>query len=133
MADDVEPMTYRDSGHVWCTSANSNFQVARSSWPNPANKRIQLQKILITNMNGAATTVHLWDQDLSNTTTLGRGSGSVGGSLISIGVGAGNSSGVGGTTVTIPDNDCTIEYFGSGIAAMSTQINVLVCCEYDVV
>lgn len=131
--DDVEPLSYRQVYHVWITSANTNFQLARSPWPTPSNKKLQIEKILVTNMNGGATTVHIWDQDLSNTTTVGRGSGSIGGSLLSVGAGAANSSGVGGTTITIPDNDCPAEYFGAGIAVMSTQINTFVSAEVDIV
>jgi hypothetical protein len=147
LSDDVEPLSYRQTRGIWLTSANSNFQLVRAPWPAPSNKKLQIEKLVITNTNGAPALVHLWDQDLSNTTTVGRGSGSIGGSLLAYGVGGAagttttasgtvqvsSASGVGGTTLLVNDTSQTAEYFGAGIAAMSTAINVFLSVEYDVI
>lgn len=128
MTRESEPFCFPDEYNVRITSANSNFQVARAPWPDPVNKYFVLKTVHVTNLDGAATAVHLWDQDLSNTTPAT--AGSAGTALVVLEGAASAASGVAGAT-TRYENLPPRKFF-AGIAAQASRINVHIAVEVDV-
>jgi hypothetical protein len=128
---DYEPFTWRDSYNVRVTSANATFQLARMPWADPINKYGRLKKVVLTNLDGAGATVHMWDQDQSSSTPATRGS--AGTALVVLGVGAGAASGVGATTAVFGEKDLPAEPFQGGISLQATRINVHVSAEIEFV
>ena len=129
MVSEMEPFGMPERYEVRITSANSNFQVARSPWPSPVKKYLIVKAVHISNFDGAAGSVHFWDQDLSNSTPPT--AGSAGSALVVLGTSASAASGVACTTdkyENIPPKK-----FYAGIAAQATRINVHIAVEVDVV
>lgn len=118
-----EPFTYTLTKKVTGTSANLNFQLTRVPWADPFNLTYHLKEIHITNPDGAAGQVLLWDQDLSNTTPASRGSASVDGAVYVAGVAASGSSGTGLTAVITLANPLK---FDAGIAMQVSKLNMTV-------
>lgn len=128
---DYEPFTWRDTYSVTVTSANSTFQLARMPWADPVNKMGRLKKVAISNLDGAGVTVHMWDQDQSNSTPTTRGS--AGTALVVLGVAGAGASGVGAATVLFGEKDLPATAFNGGISLQATRINVQISAEIEFV
>lgn len=116
------PYSWTQEYNLTVTSANSNQQLMRASWP--LNLTAKLLSIRITNTTGDASggQVVLWDQDLSNTTPATRGS--AGGFLAIFGVGAAGASGVAATTIEYGrEGGGTTPDFNAGIAVQASRLN----------
>lgn len=128
---DYEPFTWEDTYNVRVTSANTTFQLLRAPWADPVNKKIRLKKVAITNLDGAAGTVHMWDQDQSSSTPTTRGS--AGTALVVLGIGAAGASGLGGSTTVFGEKDLPAEEFLGGVSVQATRINVQISAQVQFV
>jgi hypothetical protein len=108
-------------------SGSAGTMITRAPWPAPANKYYVIRKLIVSNTTavtsgGAALSLAIWDQDLSNTTPVARGSGLL--PLITVPL-AGNASGGAGSlsAMTVLGQDqLPPEYFQAGIT-VSTVIS----------
>ena len=119
---DYEPFSWEDSYNVRVTSANTTVQLARMPWADPVNRVGVLKKVCITNLDGAAAVVHMWDQDQTSTTPTT--AGSAGTALVVLGVAASGASGAAGTTVVFGEKDLPQRRFLGGISLQCSRINV---------
>jgi len=123
-----------DANCVFAGATNSGVMIARAPWPAPVNKYFVLRKVVATQTNfTSGGFMAIWDQDLSNTTPVGRGSGS--GPLLQVPLAPLSSGTPGGPTMTILDIDaCPQQYFQAGVV-VSTNVSgtANVCMEFDVV
>jgi hypothetical protein len=119
---DYEPFTWSDTYNVRVTSANSTFQLARMPWADPVNRVGILRKVAVTNLDGTAAVVHMWDQDQSSTTPTT--AGSAGTALVVLGVGAAGASGTSATTAVYGEKDLPARAFLGGISLQCSKINV---------
>ena len=134
-------MTVVKHGSVGVT--NSGVMITRAPWPAPTNKYYVLRKIIATQTTATGASggsLAIWDQDLSNTSPVARGS--AGGPLLTIPVtpllGASTSGAgvVGGSaTMTVLDlNACPREYFQAGVTCLPTISGAVnISLELDVV
>lgn len=114
---------------VRVTSANLDFQLMRASWAAPYQLRARIKKLVVSNRNGVAGAIFIWDDDLSSTTPPIRGSAAA--PLITIGVAASPASGVSASNTVLDEDDLPNEEFDSGIALQGTQINMAVMAEVE--
>ena len=129
------PFGYTVPKNVRITSANSNFQLTIAPWmAEPFGKTLIIEDIEIANLNGGAGTLHLWDQDLTNSGAPSP-RGSAGTALISIGFAAANASGVGASQTNVSFNDGSLEAreFRAGIAMQASVLNVQVMANIRIV
>lgn len=126
----ITPFTYRVSKTLRITSANSNFQLSRAPWPDPVNRIYRIKQLVISNPSGAAAQVVIWDQDLSNSTPVARGS--AGGALINVGVAASGASGTYSAAEKFDEGQLPDVFFQGGIAVQANQINVAIAAELEV-
>jgi len=124
--------SYSETYSFIVLSANTNFQLARSPWPAPVNKKMVLQKLSVTNTlpSSLGGQIVIWDQDLSNSTPPTRGS--AGGAILTVGVQAGSVSGVTATTMLISETQCPEESFIGGLAMQSTLVNTTVSATFRI-
>ena len=125
----IPPFAYRETYTLRVTSANSSFQLARAPWADPVNRYFELAKVYVSNLDGAACAVHMWDQDLSSTTPAT--TGSAGTALVVLEGGASAASGT--AALTSKYEDPPAQKFFAGIAVQATRINVSLTVEVDVV
>ena len=125
-----EPFSYRLTHTASIASGSVSTQIARMPWQSPVNKPGRLKKLAVTNtIFGAAGTISIWDQDLSNTTPPT--AGSAGGAILALEITAVAASGVGSKTVFYAENDLPEVEFIGGLAAQSTLPGVKVLAEIE--
>lgn len=107
-------------------SGTAGTMITRAPWQSPVNKYYVIRKIMVANassaLSGGATTsltLNLWDQDLSNTTPVARGSGVL--PLITVPLN-GSVSGAAATNplTVLGETQLPFEYFQAGITACTT-------------
>jgi hypothetical protein len=126
------PFSYRVVKTKKITSAGVDTLLTRAPWQAPINKYYRIIKVVITNYNGSAGTLSLWDQDLSSTTPATRGS--AGAALVNLSCPGPAASGAGiSNTVTFGSDALPNERFEAGITAqMSNSLNTFVMLELSV-
>ena len=134
-ASDRRPFSMPYVGHA--SSVSGTTMVSRAPWPAPVGKYFVLRKLVVsynasTLVSGAA--IGVWDQDLSNTTPIGRGSG--GGPLITVPLVPSWVSGTTMASMTVLDIDaCPQESFYAGltVGTVATNSGISISFEADVV
>ena len=120
--------------HTTLGSVSGGFMITRAPWPAPSNKYYVLRKVLISNASAVSSgsVFGFWDQDLSNTTPVGRGSGAA--PLVQIPITAALSGITGGAFVS--QDQCPPVFFQAGVCVNSVPANasgVSISLELDVV
>ena len=141
---DRRPFSMPYVNHVVTLGAvNNATMIARAPWPAPVSKYFVLRKLVATvNPNAVSFSggiLGIWDQDLSNTTPISRGSG--GGPLLVIPLVPSGQTALAsgqpiaaGASMTILDIDsCPQESFFAGITCQASISGVGVSFEADVV
>lgn len=107
-------------------SGAAGTMITRAPWQAPVNKYYVIRKLMVSNASsatsgGGSVTLNIWDQDLSNTTPVARGSGTL--PLITVPL-VGNASGgaLVNTMTVLSDTQLPFEYFQAGIT-VSTTLN----------
>ena len=114
------------------TSAATATQLLRIPWADPYNMKARLKKLQITNTVSGNCSVYFWDADLSNTTPVTRGTGTITNALLHIGIAASPIASGGGTTVTYSEDQLPALEFEAGIAFAATNINTQVSGEFEI-
>lgn len=139
-ASDRRPFSMPYVNQTNSVTAGTATMIARAPWPQPVGKYFVLRKLVATINPGAGAVsgglLSVWDQDLSNTTPISRGS--AGGPLFTVPlIPAQLSSGNGVTapSMTILDIDAcpqqifqaglTIQTALSGISTISFEADVI--------
>lgn len=129
-------MPYVANAIVAGANTNANM-VARAPWPQPVGKYFVLRKLVIAGLpaNISGALLNIWDQDLSNTTPIGRGS--AGGPLMVIPF-VGVISGLSASMTVLDIDACPQQMFQAGLTvALQTSAtvsgNLTVNAEMDVV
>lgn len=138
-AADRRPFSMPYVNHVTNVVANTATMIARAPWPQPVGKYFVLRKLVATytGLTSGGVSLAVWDQDLSNTTPIARGS--AGGPLLvipatQVGSTAGQASGISIPSMTILDIDaCPQEMFQAGICIQSFASGLTVSFEADVI
>lgn len=139
-AADRRPFSMPYVNHANNLTVSTATMVARAPWPSPVNKYFILRKLVVTAAPGFAATsggfMGVWDQDLSNTTPIARGSG--GGPLFTVPLNPvfmGSGNGTTAPSMTVLDIDaCPQEIFQAGVCVQSNISGVqTVSFEADVV
>lgn len=97
------------------TPINTNFQLMRIPYPAPNASKTILLGLQFSNPNGTAAIIKIWDQDLTDSSTVAGNRGSSSAPLY---------------TVTVPANGDNVQdvitrpYFQTGIACQTSQNNV---------
>lgn len=106
---------------------SGNFMLTRAPWQSPVNKYYVIRKLIATNMqtgfnvSSGGIIMSLWDQDLSNTTPVARGSG--GQPLLVVPVGGASGTAAIGMT-SLSNAQLPQEFFQAGITMTSTPANI---------
>lgn len=129
-------MPYVGSALVQQQTSTNYTMLARAPWPQPVGKYFVLRKLVATSQTAAMVSggvLNVWDQDLSNTTPIARGSGGL--PLLSIPITPVVVSGQPCQGMTILDIDaCPQQFFQAGITCQtSASGGVLVSFEADVI
>lgn len=136
---DRRPFSMPYVGHsavLTAITATSGAMVARAPWPSPVNKYFVLRKLVVT-VNAAnltsGGTMPVWDQDVSNSTPVSRGS--AGGPLLVVPlVPSVPLSGITQASLAVLDIDaCPQEMFQAGITVAPNVSGCTVSFEADVV
>ena len=106
-------------------SGTAGTMITRAPWQAPSNKYYVIRKLIVSNMsavNSGQLSLAIWDQDLSNTSPVARGSGLL--PLISVPVNYAVSGG--GTASTSPltvlaQDQLPPEFFQGGITVSTVQ------------
>lgn len=111
------------------SGGSTGYMITRAPWQTGSNKYYVIEKLIITNgavaASGLPTTLNIWDQDLSNTGPVARGSSA--GPLISLpipmqtnlsGIGSANTA---PAAITIGRDALPQEYFQGGITVIGWQ------------
>lgn len=125
------PFAYSQEHGTKAASGNTSYQLARMPWQTPTQKLGRPRVITISNPVGTAGALHIWDQDLSNTTPPTTGSAGDGVLILEFGASGASGSAVKTTTYgpgyqPIPDAK-----FVAGIAFQVTQPGVKVFADVD--
>lgn len=111
-------------------SGTAGTMITRAPWQSPVNKYYVIQKLVVTNgsaVNSGQLSLAIWDQDLSNTTPVARGSGLL--PLISVPVPfsvSGGGAGIGSSPLLALGRDqLPQEYFQAGITVSTVQAGAL--------
>lgn len=124
--EDLHPYSTVVPKQVRILSANTSMQLALAPWmQTPFEGTLIIEDIQISNFNGAAGALHIWDQDLTNTGAPA-GKGSAGAALITIGFAASGASGTSAsqTNASVSQGSLMAKNFRAGIAMQSTVLNV---------
>lgn len=122
----------RRADSVTVTSVNTAFQVVRIPWSDPQNRKAKIRKLMITNNQATAAILQFWDADLSSSTPATRGTGTLAGALLTIGIAASGTSGVTGTTAVYGEADLPAIEFEAGVACTSSTFNTNIAIELEV-
>lgn len=129
-------MPYVANGSVAGGSTNA-VMIARAPWPAPVGKYFVLRKLVATGLtaNISGALLNVWDQDLSNTTPIGRGS--AGGPLMTVPF-VGIVSGLSPSMTVLDIDACPQQMFQAGLTvalgtASTISGNLVVNAEMDVI
>lgn len=75
--NEVQAFGFSKAETVVVTSANTATQLMRIPWPDPYNMKARIKKILVSNVDVSGAQLLIWDADLSNSTPLTRGTGTI--------------------------------------------------------
>lgn len=133
----LRPFSMTVVKHTANFSGTAGTMMTRAPWQSPINKYYVIRKIVITNMSAATSGLGLgiWDQDLSNTSPVARGS-----SASPLMMLPAQTTGPGNATI-IGRDQLPAEYFQAGItmttyvsgAVASAVSGVFVSAELEVV
>lgn len=100
-------------------------QLIRGAWP--INQKIEINKIIVTNLSGLPGTLLVWDQDLSNTSAVGFGSSTA--PLLTIPYGTVAGSGLVAVQTILSEAQLPFLEFEAGIAIQSPNLGTHVAFE----
>lgn len=107
----ISPYSYRVHKQTLLQSAMA-IQVSRTPWASVWGIRWEIKKVILANNQTTQMDLRAWDQDLTNSSPLSRGSS--GGPLLIFHVAASATSGV-YITNTYDQGVIPVAYFGSGV------------------
>lgn len=110
-------------------TADFNVQFLVAPWPTDFGKKLRLKKLNVSNPDGAAGKVRIWDEDLSSTTPPAAGSAS--GALYELGVAASPASGLSAAMEFVDETELPNLEFQAGIAVQVTRVNMIVSGECE--
>lgn len=106
-------------------TSGTNFQIVRGAWA--TNQKIEITKLIVTNLSGLPGFVNIWDQDLSSTTAVGFGSST--GPLLTVPYGATSTSGIIPVQTILNEEQLPNIVFEAGIAIQSNGLGTQVVWE----
>lgn len=112
-------------GSVGSIASGTNAQIVRGAWP--MSQKIEITKLIVTNLSGLPGFINLWDQDLSSTSAVGFGSST--GPLLTVPYGATTTSGLVPVQTVLNETQLPNLQFEAGIAVQTPQLGTQVVWE----
>lgn len=129
MANDINQFdataSVRTTASVVGIASGTPAQLIRGAWP--IEQKIEINKIIVTNLSGLPGFLQVWDQDLSNTTPVGFGSST--GPLLTIPYGATTTSGLIPVQTVLSETQLPYLVFECGIAVQANGLGTQVVFE----
>lgn len=112
-------------GSVGNIASGTPSMIVRGAWP--IEQKIEITKLIVTNLSGLPGALAIWDQDLSNTTPVGFGSST--GPLLTVPYGTVAGSGLVAVQTILSETQLPALVFECGIAIQSPGLGTQVVFE----